>query len=126
MIKFTLFKTTCLLGWVILLLATINFSAIAGTLPSHYPQSFIWTGTVDDIKPGVVVIGDRAFSNVGSHVSLHRLKSNQSSIQDLQVGMSVGCVLSDSNQLISLWELPDSLNSPVGPWASGLQRLAPQ
>jgi len=126
MIRFKLFKTGFQFACIVLLVAGLLLPVMAGTLPSHYPQVFVWTGTIDDIRPGAVVIGDREFGNVGSHISVHRLKGSHASIQDLQVGMSVGCVLSDNNQLISLWELPDSLNAPTGPWAPGLQRLTPQ
>jgi len=92
----------------------INFTVIAGELPSNYPSTYQWSGTVDDITATSIVIEDRVLP-ISSNVSVHLLKSHNATIRDIKVGMTAGCELSADNKLISIWQLPESLSSTSGP-----------
>ena len=101
-------------------LISILFSiANAGSLPSHYPNAFRWTGTVETISADTIVVGDREFT-ISSNISFNRLNSINSTASNLSEGMTIGCTLSDSGQIISIWEFPNSMSDTVGPWARGL------
>ena len=110
---------------VIVLLLCILCSlslAYAGGLPKHYPNAFKWTGTIERVSADRIVIGDREFS-ISSNVSFNRLNSNNTTAINLATGMTIGCTLSDTGQIISVWELPNSMSNTVGPWAKGLSLI---
>tara|TARA_R110002096_G_scaffold10092_8_gene39120 strand:- start:204 stop:581 length:378 start_codon:yes stop_codon:yes gene_type:complete len=108
-----------LLGIIMLMFSAYTH---AGQLPNHYPSAFRWSGTVEEISNNTIVIGDREFTLTQS-ASFHRLNSYNSTLQDIKAGMPLGCIISDTNQIISLWEFPKELSSTVGPWAEGLHGI---
>ena len=105
----------------------LSTCVIAGELPKHYPQSFMWSGTVQSKSLDSILISDREYTITSNNISFHRLNSNSSTLRDLDIGMVVGCEISpETNEIVALWEFPENLKSSVGPWAAALQKLQPQ
>ncbi len=105
---------------IIGILVCMFFSnAYAGQLPSHYPNAYRWVGIVEDISADSIVIGDREFTK-SSNISFNRLNSLNTTINEVKIGMIIGCKLSNTDQIISVWEFPNSLSSVIGPWADGV------
>ncbi len=120
----TILVKLCISTFLCICLST---SLIAGELPNHYPQFFVWSGTVDSITSDTITISDKEFRKANNNLSFHRLDSNNSTLRDLQIGMIVGCeISSETNEIVAIWEFPESLKSSVGPWGTGLQSLQPQ
>ncbi|MFK7794221.1 MAG: hypothetical protein AB8B89_02620 [Gammaproteobacteria bacterium] len=115
----THFQSSLLKSIVLTLIYITLSTSFADNLPSNYPKVFLWSGTIDEIKNTSVTIEDREF-NLTPNISVHLLKSYNRSIKDLKTGMTVGCQISESNELVALWEFPDSLSSASGPWAGDL------
>jgi hypothetical protein len=92
----------------LLLQFNIGFAA---SLPSHYPASFFYTGTIDDIhlNEQLIIIGDQGF-RVSSSLVVNRLKSSKAdTIGSLRKGMNVGVVsATNGKSLFEIWELPDN------------------
>ena len=119
----TAYFQTPLFGSILLTLLCISINtSYADELPSNYPKAFIWSGTIDEISNTSIIIEDREFY-LKSNISVHLLKSYNTSVRDLKIGMTVGCQLSESNELTAVWEFPDSLSSASGPWAGNLFNL---
>ena len=92
------------------------------SLPDNYPDLFQWSGKIERLTDRSIVISDREFS-FNSNVSIINLELSSSSQSRIKVGMSVGCVLSNDLELVSLWELPDSYEEFSGPLHRSLIRL---
>jgi hypothetical protein len=117
------FQATLFGSIVLLTLLCITLStSYADELPSNYPKAFLWSGTIDQITNTSITIEDREF-NLNSNISVHLLRSYNTSIRDLKTGMTVGCQISESNELTAVWQFPDSLSSASGPWAGNLLNL---
>ena len=104
-----------------LVFLTVGIS-YASELPSHYPKAFMWSGTIDEVTNTSIIIADREF-RINPNLSVHLLKSYTTNIRDLKIGMTVGCQISEANELSAVWEFPDSLSSASGPWAGNLLNL---
>ncbi len=116
------FHSTALKAIALALVCLAASISHAGALPDHYPEEFLWSGTIEKVTSTSIIIADREFS-LNPNMSVHLLKSYNTNIQDLKIGMTVGCQLSDANKLNAVWEFPDSLSSASGPWAGNLLKL---
>ena len=114
MIILDAFKACLKIGVLGLSIIFTSTSLIAGNLPSHYPSNFLWTGSIDKITSGSIIIADRKFNTANKQISTHLLNSYNTTIDNLSEGMIVGCILSSSNELISIWELPNSFANESG------------
>ena len=108
-------KHYAVIGFILCILCSV---AHAAELPNHYPNAFRWTGTIEKISSGTIVVGDREFS-ISPNASFNRLNSLNTTATNLSVGITIGCTLSDAGEIISVWELPKSMSNNVGPWAEG-------
>ena len=107
---------------LVLLLFIIPSLSMSESLPDNYPDLFQWSGKIERLTDRSIVISDREFS-FNSNVSIINLELSSSSQSRIKVGMSVGCVLSNDLELVSLWELPDSYEEFSGPLHRSLIRL---
>jgi hypothetical protein len=104
---------------VLISFCVICNTTIAGQLPSNYPSAFMWSGSIQEISTTKIIIEDREFS-LSSGISINLLNSHSASINNLRVGMIVGCQITQDNQLQGIWQFPESLSSVSGPWAAGM------
>jgi hypothetical protein len=117
---------------LICLLTGLSWSvAQADRLPSHYPDAFQRTGTVDrvDFVSRQIVIGDSKFV-LAQDAVLHSLSSQNDSLGRLIQGTMVGVRYSQHGRARvaeELWLLPstyeppsDALKAITGPIDSGL------
>jgi hypothetical protein len=88
------------------ILSFIACSTSHAEVPSHYPSEFQWSGVVEEITDTSITINDRVFP-ISSEVTFNRLKTYNSTIKDIKIGVILGCRVSNTNTLISVWELPD-------------------
>ena len=107
---------------LVLLLFIIPSLSMSESLPDNYPDLFQWSGKIERLTDRSIVISDREFF-FNSNVSIINLELSSSSQSRIKVGMSVGCVLSNDLELVSLWELPDSYEEFSGPLHRSLIRL---
>lgn len=93
----------------LLLLAGAGWAAI---LPSWYPESFKIVGTIDrlDVENDEIVIGDRTF-RVTKDTQVHLLTRQNSSLNALATGMTVGCEETidgaGRRTALTIYQLPD-------------------
>lgn len=92
-----------------ILLMTI---ALAGTvyaqrLPSHYPESFQRTGTVDDARDDVVVINDVPYT-LSDSVVVHSLSASNVSVARVRRGAQIGYRTGQNRQIVEIWLLPSN------------------
>lgn len=86
--------------------AILTGSAFAQALPSHYPERFQRTGTIDDVQPGTVVVNDVLYS-LSEEVVVHSYLSEQdASIARLRKGIRIGFEVGENRQLTQIWMLP--------------------
>ena len=96
----------------------MNGSLWAGDLPNHYPDVYHWSGSIDEISNTSIIIADKEFK-ISSGISIHLINSTRNSFQDIKVGMTVGCEISNNNELYAIWQFPETLSSVSGPYVDG-------
>ena len=111
----------CKLVLALVLIAMPSLT-LSESLPTNYPDLFQWSGKIERITDRSIVISDREFF-LNNSISIINLEQSRTSQNRIKVGMSVGCVLSNDLELISLWELPDSYEEFSGPLHRSLIRL---
>ncbi len=85
--------------------------AFADKLPKHYPESFSNIGTIDDLHPGYIVIGDMEFA-VSPATRVYTPHSRFSSLRVLKKGAMVGFSIAEQRgeeirQVSEIWVLPE-------------------
>lgn len=101
---------------LILLICILCSAANARYLPANYPTKFDWTGKIEQINGNRIIINDKAFV-ITSGTNVVTLSSYSTTANSLKLGITVGCVVSSNNQIISLWEFPSNLDSVTGIWS---------
>lgn len=87
-------------------LVVVSGSTFAQGLPSHYPDSFPLSGTIDDVQQGAIVVGDILYS-LSDELVIHTYLNQQSvSIGQLRDDVKIGFAVNDDNVIVEIWLLP--------------------
>lgn len=91
---------------VVLLTIAVCGSALAQRLPSHYPDSFQRTGTVDDISTTTIVINDIPYT-LSNTVVVHSLTESRIAVARIRPDDVIGFEFGENRQIVEIWLLPD-------------------